>query len=120
MFTRRRRRRLEWRRPGRTRLKYFKYKRRIGQSTAYYRGISLVGHAAKALLKIITGRLSAYCEPRGILSEELYSFRPGQLSTDVLFEVRQLPPLGQRKGNLEDMCYIGLPRAYDSVDRTFV
>ena len=35
-----------------------------------YRGISRVAHAGKILLKIITRRLSEYCERVGILSEE--------------------------------------------------
>ena len=35
-----------------------------------YRGIPLVAHASKILLKIITRRLSEYCECVGILPEE--------------------------------------------------
>ena len=35
-----------------------------------YRGISLIAHAGKILLKIIARRLSEYCERVGILSEE--------------------------------------------------
>ena len=35
-----------------------------------YRGISLVAHAGKILLKIISHRLSEYCERVGILPEE--------------------------------------------------
>ena len=35
-----------------------------------YRGISLVAHACKVLLKIVATRLSAYCEARNLLSEE--------------------------------------------------
>ena len=41
-----------------------------------YRGISLVAHAGKILLKIIARRLSEYCERVGILSEEQSGFRP--------------------------------------------
>ena len=35
-----------------------------------YRGISLVVHAGKILLKIIARRLSDYCERLGVLPEE--------------------------------------------------
>ena len=35
-----------------------------------YRGISLVAHAGKILLKIIARSLSEYCERVGILPEE--------------------------------------------------
>ena len=34
------------------------------------RGISLVSHAGKVLLKIVAARLSNYCEAKGILPEE--------------------------------------------------
>ena len=34
------------------------------------RGISLVPHAGKVLHKVVTRRLSAYCEAKGLLSEE--------------------------------------------------
>ena len=39
-----------------------------------YRGISLVGHTGKTLLKIIVRRLSEYCERVGILPEEQTGF----------------------------------------------
>ena len=35
-----------------------------------YRGISLVSHACKVLLKGVARRLSAYCEAKGLLPEE--------------------------------------------------
>ena len=39
-----------------------------------YRGISLVAHAGKILLKIIARRLSEYCERVGILPKEQSGF----------------------------------------------
>ena len=39
-----------------------------------YRGISLVAHAGKVLLKVIAGRLSDYCEREDILPEEQCGF----------------------------------------------
>ena len=39
-----------------------------------YRGISLVSHAGKVLLKVVARRLSAYCEAKGLLPEELCGF----------------------------------------------
>ena len=41
-----------------------------------YRGISLVPHARKVLLKVIAGRLRDYCERENILPEEQCGFRP--------------------------------------------
>ena len=41
-----------------------------------YRGISLVSHVGKVLLKVVARRLGAYCEAKGLLSEEQCGFRP--------------------------------------------
>ena len=43
-----------------------------------YRGISLVAHAGRILLKIIARHLSGYCEHVGILPEEYSGFRPNR------------------------------------------
>ena len=55
-----------------------------------YRGISLVAHAGEALLKIVTTRLSAYCEARNLLPEEQCGFRPHRSTTDMMFAVQRL------------------------------
>ena len=39
-----------------------------------YRGISLVSHAGKVVLKVVARRLSAYCEAKGLLLEEQCRF----------------------------------------------
>ena len=41
-----------------------------------YRGISLVAHAGKVLLKDIAGRLSDYCKRENILPEGQFWLRP--------------------------------------------
>ena len=51
-----------------------------------YRGISLVAHAGKVLLKIVATRLSAYCEARNLLPEEQCGFHPHRSTTDMMFE----------------------------------
>ena len=55
-----------------------------------YRGISLVSHAGKVLLKVVARRLSAYCEAKGLLPEEQCGFRPNRSTTDMMFVVRRL------------------------------
>ena len=55
-----------------------------------YRGISLVSHAGKVLLKVVARRLSAYCEAKGLLPEEQCGFRPDRSTTDRMFVVRRL------------------------------
>ena len=52
-----------------------------------YRGISLVEHAGKILLKIIARHLSENCERVGILAEEK---RPNRSTTDMMFVIRRL------------------------------
>ena len=60
-----------------------------------YRGISLVAHAGKVLLKIVATRLSTYCEARNLLPEEQCGFRPHRSTTDMMFAARRLQELGR-------------------------
>ena len=62
-----------------------------------YRGISLVAHASKILLKVIARRLSEYCERVGILPEEQSGFRPNRSTTEIMFMIRRLPELARKK-----------------------
>ena len=55
-----------------------------------YRGISLVAHACKIMLKIIACHLSEYCERVGILPEEQSGFRPNRSIADMVFVIRRL------------------------------
>ena len=85
-----------------------------------YRGISLVAHAGKVLLKITARRLSEYCERVGILPEEQSGFRPNHSTTDVMFVIRRLQELGRKKQIPPYVYFIDLTKAYDSVDRTLL
>ena len=82
-----------------------------------YRGISLVAHAGKILLKIIARCLSEYCERVGVLPEEQSGFRPNRSTTDMMFVVRRLQELTRKKRTLLYVCFIDLTKAYDFVDR---
>ena len=55
-----------------------------------YRGISLVEHVGKVLLKVIAGRRSDYCEREGILPEE----HVGVESLDGRYDVYSTTPAG--------------------------
>ena len=85
-----------------------------------YRGISLVAHAGKVLLKIVATRLRAYCEARNLLLEEQCGFRPHRSTTDMMFAVRRLQELGRKARVPLFLCFIDLQKAYDSVDRTLL
>ena len=81
------------------------------------RGISLVAHAGKGLLKVIAGRLSDCYERENILPEERCGFRPQRSTVDMMLVVRRLLEV-PRKDSLLYLCFIDLTLAYDSVDRT--
>ena len=85
-----------------------------------YRGISLLAHAGKILLKIIARRLSEYCERVGILPEEQSGFRPNRSTTDMMFVIRRLQELARKKRIPLYVCFIDLTKEYDSVDRTLL
>ena len=85
-----------------------------------YRGISLIAHTGKILLKIIARRLSEYCERVGILPEEQSGFRPNRSTTDMMFVIRRLQELVRKKRISLYVCFIDLTKAYDSVDRTLL
>ena len=83
-------------------------------------GISLVARAGKILWKIFARRLSEYCERVGILPEEQSGFRPNRSTTDMMFVIRQLQELARKKQIPLYVCFIGLTKAYDFVDRTLL
>ena len=85
-----------------------------------YRGISLVSHAGKALLKVVARRLSAYCEAKGLLPKEQCGFRPDRSTTDMMFVVRRLQEIGRKAGVSICMCFMNLLKPYDTVDRTLL
>ena len=85
-----------------------------------YRGISLVSHASKVLLKVVARRLSAYREAKGLLPEEQCGFRPNRSTTDMMFVVRRLQEIRRKAGVSLYMCFIDFQKAYDTVDRTLL
>ena len=82
------------------------YKKKDRTECCNYSGISLVAHAGKILLKVIARRVSEYCEPVGILPEEQSGFRS---TTDMMFVIRGLQELAQKKRIILSVCFIDLP-----------
>ena len=85
-----------------------------------YRGIFLVAHAGKIMLKVIARRLSEYCERVRILPGEQSGFRPNRFTTDMMFVIRRLQELARKKRIPLYVCFIDLTKAYDSVDQTLL
>ena len=107
-----------WRSSGKVPSSWYSTKRRI--VCGNYRGISLVAHTGKILVKIIARRLSEYCERVGILPEEQSGFRPNRSITDMMFVIRRLQELAQKKLIPLYVCFIDLSKAYNSVGRTLL
>ena len=66
------------------------YKKSDRSDCNNFRGISLVDHAGRVLLKIVANRLTDFCEAQQILPGEQCGFRPARSTIDMLFVVRRL------------------------------
>lgn len=84
-----------------------------------YRGVSLLAHSGKALLKIVVFRLSDYCEAGGILPEELRGFRPARSTVDVRFVVRRVQELERARKTPLCMCFVELQKVTPSTERYY-
>ena len=96
------------------------YKTRDRTECGTYRGLLLVAHARRVLLKVIAGRLNDDCERENTLTEEQCGFRFQRSTGDMMFVVRRLQELARKKDTPLYMCLIDLAKAYDSVDRTLL
>ena len=96
------------------------HKKKDRTESGNYRGISLVAHAGKILLKIIARCLSEYCERVEILQEEQSGFQPNRSFTNMMFVIRRLQELARKKRIPLHVCFIDLTKAYDSVARTLL
>ncbi|CAM9178516.1 unnamed protein product, partial [Sphacelaria rigidula] len=83
-------------------------------------GISLVAHAAKALLKIVANRLGNFCEETDVFPEEQYGFRRQRSTTDMMFVVHRLQELGWASSVPLNTCFIDPQNACDSIDSTLL
>ena len=96
------------------------HKKKDRTECSNYRGLSLVAHAGKVLLKIVANRLGDFCEEFGVLPEEQCGFRPQRSTTDMMFVVRRLQELGRTSNTSLEICFIDQAKAYDSVDRVLL
>ena len=96
------------------------HKKKDRTECSNYRGLSLVAHAGKVLLKIVANRLGDFCDQAGILPEEQCGFRLQRSTTDMMFVVRRLQELGRTSNTSLEICFIDLAKAYDSVDRVLL
>ena len=83
-----------------------------------YRGISIVAHAGKVLVKIVATRLSTYWKAKELLPGGKCGFRPQHPTTDMAVAARRLQKLGRNAHVPLFLCFIDLQKAYDYVDQT--
>ena len=84
-----------------------------------YRGIALLAHAGKILLKIISCCFSEFGAGVGILPEEQRGFQNCS-TTDMLFMIRRLQELARKKRITLHVCFIEHTTTQDAVDRTIL
>ena len=96
------------------------HKKKDRTECSNYRGLSLVTHAGKILLKIVANLLGDFCKEAGILLEEQCGFRPQRSTTEMMFVVRRLQELGRTSNTSLEICFIDLAKAYGSVDRVLL
>ena len=87
------------------------HKKRDRTECTNHRGLSLVAHAGKVLLKIVASRLGEFCKKAGILPEEQCGYRPQRSTTDMMFVVRRLQELGRTGNTFLEICFIDLAKA---------
>ena len=92
------------------------HKKKDRTECSNYRGLSLVTHAGKVVLKIAVNRMGDFCDEAGFLPEEQCGFRPQRSTLGMMFVVRRLQELGRTSNPSLDIYFIDLAKAYDSVD----
>ena len=95
---------------------WYSTKGRIG----IYRGISLIAHAGKMLLKIVARRLSEYYERVGILPGEQEWFPTEPFYHRCNIGDSSATGVGAEETNSAVCALYQIYQAYDSVDRTLL
>ena len=72
------------------------------------------------LRKVVTRRISACWDAKGLVPEEQCGFRPERPTTDMMFVVRRPQEIGRKPGMYLFMCFIDLQKPYGTVNRTLL
>src|SRR5688572_2478125 len=80
-----------------------------------YRTISLLPHAAKIMLKIITKRIQAKVEADNGLGDQ-FGFRKGRGTRDAIGSLRVLAERSLEHGQEVYICFVDYEKAFDRVD----
>jgi hypothetical protein len=91
------------------------YKKGGRKQCGNYRGTTLLCQTFKIYERILANQIIK--EIKGQLAEELYAFRAGRATTDLIFEIRQLIEKNWEYGNEFLMLFIDYKKPSDSVKR---
>ena len=80
-----------------------------------YRTISLISHASKIMLKILTKRLEA--KVNHLIGRNQFGFRKGCGTRDAIGVMRTLCERSLEHGNEVYICFVDFEKAFDTVDR---
>ena len=82
-----------------------------------YRAISLTSNVGKLFSRILSTRLTAFAEKKGLLPESQSAFRRGRGCEDNIFIVNSLIDQSKQTRKPLHMAFIDISKAYDNVDR---
>jgi len=91
-------------------------KKRGAQGCVDFRTISLVSHASKIVLKILTRRLESTAE--SYLGKDQFGFRKGRGTRDAIAALRVLYERNLEHDNKVYGCCVDYEKAFDRVDWT--
>ena len=81
-----------------------------------HRTISLIVHASKILLKILTKRLEAKVAAVSFIGEDQFGFRKGRGTRDAIAIVRSLGERRLEHGKDTHICFVDYEKAFDRVN----
>jgi hypothetical protein len=81
-----------------------------------HRTISLISHAAKILLKIITKRLESKVQAVNFLGQDQFGFRKGRGTREAIAALRSMGERSLENGNDLFVCYVDYEKAFDRVN----
>src|SRR3989454_12593552 len=81
---------------------------------ADHRTISLISHASKIMLRILTNRIEA--KAKDFIEKNQFGFRKGCGTRDAIGVLRMLCERSLEFGNEIDICFVDFEKAFDRVD----
>jgi len=81
-----------------------------------FRTISLLGHAAKVLIRVLTKRIEAKANAINHIGKDQFGFRKSEGTRDAIATLRVLGERSLQRGNDLCICFVDYEKALDRVD----